>query len=191
MGLMVFLMVASVLSVMLYAPPAPGATTYGDLEFSIDNSVGMYVTQHENQMLRFNNLPYPVLSVPTDLEAINLLRIAAQPVMTFNPNIDAEQLAYVDFVRFEIASAIPSIGGAVSESSATYALPVRTCEDATAAQPILAIELAQNPAIIHTNEYCIVLQGNATSLVLAKDALLYHYFGLILDEDAKTIPRPE
>lgn len=189
MGVMVFLMIASLASVMLYAPTPAGQTDYGDLQFDIQESTGFYVTEFEGRSLRFNYLPLNTLAVPTDLEAINLLRTSPFFIVTFDPLVDDEQLQFIDFMRYEFANVFTNMGVAVTQNSSVYSLPVLGCENATASMPVIDIRVAALPAIRKEGD-CILLEGNMTSLLLVKDAFLYHSLGIILPEDLVLVQAP-
>jgi len=178
---MVFLLVGSLLSVILFAPPPPSEDiTYGDFTFTADQNTGLYTTEIDDKTYRFNNLPFVALTVSVSSEAITLLRMAPALVMTFDPLQTQEDLQYIDFVRFELSSAFPNIGGGVTQASETYALPVVDCANATALMPVLLIDLGEPE--IRSEGSCIYLSGNKTTLILAKDALLYNYLGVIESE---------
>ncbi|MBR9702612.1 hypothetical protein GOV10_01120 [Candidatus Woesearchaeota archaeon] len=189
MAIMVFLMVASLASVMLYAPDNYALTTYGELEFEIQESTGFYLTEFNGRPLRFNYLPLNTLAVPTDLEAINLVRTAPIFIITFDPTLDEEQLQFVDFMRYEMANVFSNIGGAVTKNSSVYPLPILGCENSSSAMPVVEIRVAASPAIRKEGD-CVLLEGNLTSLVLVKDAFLYHELGIILPEDLVLLNSP-
>jgi len=187
MAFMVLVMVGSLMGVILFAPQATGEIVYGDLTFEIDQSSGLYTTTHNGQSYRFNNPPFTALSVPTDPQAISILQVAPLKILTFDPSLDEESLAYVDFVRFELASIIPGLGGGITQPSETYKLPLVDCINASPQTPVIKLE-AGIPAI-RADGFCVILSGNQTTLLLAKDALIYNYFNLIEAEEYVP-PRP-
>ena len=189
MAFMVLLMVGSLMGVILFAPQAPGEITYGDLTFEVDQSTGLYTTTRDGQTFRFNNLPFTTLSVDVDQQAITVLRAAPLKVLTFNPNLDVASLQYIDYVRFELASVIPGLGGGVTQPSEAYPLPLIDCVNATPQVPVIRLEIGDPE--IRSEGFCVILSGNQTTLLLAKDALLYHYFDM-LEKDATTVaPAPQ
>lgn len=180
-GLIIFLMVGSILSVFLYAPQAPGTVNYNGYDVVFDDASGMFVSDVDGKSFRFYSQPGVAYGVFVDDQVIPVLRSASVPVITFDPTSDLEQLAYIDAVRYEFALAIEQLAGGVTSTSEVYPLPVYTCDDATAQSPVVLIkEGAANVSISSTNNYCIELSGNRTSLLLAKDALMYRYAGLIV-----------
>lgn len=188
-GLIVVLMVASIAGVALYAPQSSSDSTYGDYTFKIDQQRGVYTTTVGDRELEFNNLPYHVLGVPTDPDAINLLRIAPVLVVTFDPDQPDSQLMYVDYVRFAIMTQTSAFGAVTTPSNSYPGFPIIGCENATTTTPVIEIKTALQPAIKRQGD-CILLEGNMTSLILAKDALLYQYNDMLLPGDVTTIPRP-
>ncbi len=173
MGVMVAIMVGSFGTVMLYAPHT--STAYNGQQYEFDEELGMITTTLDGETLRFHSQVTTALSIPYDAQVTPLLS-APQLIVTFDPQ-EEEQLEYYDLVRSELAFAFPNIAGGVTQESEEYALPILSCDDATEQNPI--IELRSGEARVSIDDNCILLSGNLTSVVLAKDALLYNYYGLI------------
>lgn len=177
MGVMVAIMVGSFGTVMLYAPQTTNA--YNGQEYEFDQNLGMITTTLDGETVRFHNQASSASTIPYD-DAADALLDAPVIIVTFDPQ-ETQNLEYYDVIRYELALAFPNLAGAVTQESEQYALPVRTCEEATAQNPV--IELASGDPGVTVNESvnanCIMLSGNLTSVVLAKDTLLYNYYGLI------------
>lgn len=177
MAIMVLIMVGSFGTVMLYAPQT--STAYDGQQYEYDEELGMITTNLDGETLRFHSQASSAVGIPYDAEATDLLS-APTLTVTFDPQ-DTQNLEYYDVVRYELALNFPNLAGAVTQNSEQYALPIMTCEDATAQNPVIEL-MSGDPSVVvneSVSENCIQLSGNLTSVVLAKDALLYNYYGLI------------
>jgi len=181
-GLIIFLMVASAASVMLYRQPAANEFEYNGHIYTIDTKQGFYLTEIGKQTLRFTASPSSAFGVKTEPAAIALIKAGSALAVTFDPD-DTDQLIYTDFARYELGSILPNVISATIKSSTTYLLPVVGCANATVGMPVLEFRAAPIPGVrIGENPSCVIIEGNQTSLLLAKDALLYRYYGLLPDE---------
>lgn len=174
--LIMFLMVGSVLTVVLNTPQSLTDLQYGALTFTVDPQTGMYLTEANDQVYRFNNLPPSAFAVNTSAAAFNLLRAAPFMILSFDPETSEENLAYIDFVRFELAALIPNLGGGVTKETEDYALPVITCANSTPQTPVIVIE--EGTPGIQLDTGCVRMTGNLTTHLLAKDAFIINYFDL-------------
>jgi len=177
MGVMVAIMVGSFGTVMLYAPHT--STAYNGQQYEFDQNLGMITTTVDDETLRFHSQASSAATIPYD-DTVTTLLSAPVLTVTFDPQ-DTQNLEYYDVVRYELALAFPKLAGATTQDSDQYALPILTCEDATAQNPIIELSSGEPAVLVNqsVNENCIMLTGNLSSVVLAKDALLYNYYGLI------------
>ena len=173
---MVGLMIGSILSVALYAPPPAGTIEFEGQQFRV-TSDGLYALNINGVERRFHNLPGPISSIPYNPLATTLLQNAQETIITFDPSVSEDQLTFFDAVRFELREAIPNTISAVTQQATNYPFPVVTCEQATNEQPI--IELREGEPEVTAVDNCIFVSGNLTAIILSKDTLLYHYFDVL------------
>lgn len=181
-GLMIFLMVASIAGVMLYAPGDPNKIEYNGLEFSIDQDLGAYVANVDGSDLFFQYLPSQTLPVTLDYDAINLLKTAQVYAVTFNPKQAPNQLQLYDYTRLSLQMALINVIPGVTAPSSDYQLPVFDCMNSTIDVPVILLRNATETAI-KLEGNCIIVEGQDGGLLMAKDALIYAYFDIYTDYD--------
>ncbi|MFH1409277.1 MAG: hypothetical protein ABIH34_05195, partial [Nanoarchaeota archaeon] len=152
---------------------------YGESMFEIRND-GLY-TEINGYDTRFDVYPSTVEKLHVDAQALSIIENSPILWITFPPK--ASDLSAVDLARFDLTNFFQQAYGkavlsGITEESDIYTLPVKVCDDALTSEPVIMIQ-ESNETGIFMEAGCILLKGNGTTVVMAKDLLIYHISGII------------
>lgn len=181
---MIFLMVFSFASVILYAPTTQNQMEYGDYEFRLETRPGggqVLVTELQGQEVEFQNLPIQVAYMQVDPQAVQLLKDAQQVALAADPNLSVDIAPLVDYARLQLALAIPKSFPAMTAPDPQYQLPVLTCAQATQQVAVLTFNVTNATAGVTADGPCIVLSGTQQDMLRLKDRLIFEYYDILQD----------
>lgn len=171
-------MILSVFEVVLFYNPGTDQLKYGKYSFN---------TVQSGYQVKANGKYYVFDYFPSDVEQINLspsissqLKNAQALIFSFNPEESADNLQYVDTLRYELSqqSPIPIIA-AVTNISLNYSgLPVLTCTNATNLVPVILLNISADTSISQ-NDNCIIMNAKLKQIVAAKDRIVYSMLGIM------------
>ncbi|MBW2982822.1 hypothetical protein KY327_00800 [Candidatus Woesearchaeota archaeon] len=174
-----FLMVMSGFGVYLSGRGAQDQTIkdYG-VTFAIDQNTRTYTADFTGQDASYYYLPSSVEQYVLSTNGKSLLRGSQALVLTFDPEAPREQLGALSEVRLDLSSLLQKpVINAVTTNTSAYALPVVTCDNATAEVPVVSFEIDNETALV-TEGSCLRVRGNGTAFYELRDALVYSYYGV-------------
>jgi hypothetical protein len=176
------LMIASVFGIVLDYQMG-GSERYNGVTFTRHTTgehAGQYGAKIQGTQRYFHFFPTEVEDIDVPENALMLMRNAQGILVSFDPQNRTElSLAVIDFVRFDLGEQIPGkIGSGVVHVDPRYALPILTCENATAYAPVIMIE-GRNASAIVLEGNCIKLYGSEQELIRTYDRLIYTYLGVM------------
>jgi hypothetical protein len=146
---------------------------YGDHVFK--RSTNGWVTEINGQKAEFTYLPKDLENMNISTAAADKLRGAKVVYITFNPH--ARHVDKFELMRFELGNTLVQVAGmyalaAISENNSAYTQPIVTCENATAALPVISI-MEGNETDARVEGECIILESDDYSTRALKDKFLY------------------
>ncbi len=176
--IIILLMVMSVLGIW---QGDPSKQRYRGHTFTSD---GAYVTTNVNDAkARFHYAPQTVEHISVPKSATDLLINAQSITVLFNPA--DPRVEDIETIRLELtAYDIPTVlqkqaNSAITSQDPAYFLPIVSCENATALNPIVYITSA-NASYITQEGSCVIMSSQSSyDMYVLKDRLLYGVMGLI------------
>ena len=104
--------------------------------------------------------------------------------MTFSPKEESDVLSGIDLARFELAGDLGkyfnmAVQQAAALNTTLYSLPVITCANATATQPVMQFS-SGNETKISLQGSCVIVEAlSGEEFTMMKDRILYGMFGVI------------
>ena len=172
------LMVFSVLGVVLdYS--FSNKMKYGKQTFQL-TSEGQYITVVGDKRLAFNYFPSELEGINLSADAKAMIDSAQMVLVTFNStDVAAEDLYYIDFIRFDISQNFPKdVFLGIEQADDRYPLPLISCTNASYYAPVISLELS-NETALNKEGYCISVKGEKSELVRAYERFLYGYYGVM------------
>lgn len=172
-----FLMVMSGFGVYLSGRGAQQETVkdYG-VTFAIDQNTRTYKADFTGEQASYYYLPSSVEQHALSLEERSLLRDSQALILTFDPDAPRQQLGALSEVRLDLSSLLQKpVINAVTTNTSAYALPVVTCDNATAEMPVVSFEVDDETALVADGS-CLRVRGNGTAFYELRDALVYSYY---------------
>jgi hypothetical protein len=171
-----FLMVVSLAGVFIGSQAGPEPIEYNGYTFEVQDNILVGT---------INGHVYPFYSYPDQSELFPLpegflttIQLADQVTVIYPPS--DPNAAYIDVVRFDLATALPSVDFALTEPDERFLLPVLTCANASAEQPAILIQ-THNETGFSGDEHCLILQGDLADFLFLRDAFFYRYLGVVQD----------
>lgn len=181
---MIFLMVFSFASVILYSPESQNQMRYGDYEFRLETRPEggqVLVTDINDVEIEFQNLPIQVAYLDVDPQAIATLKSAQQIALAADPNLSLDAAGLVDYARLQLALAIPKSFPTMTQADPRYQLPVMGCAQASAQVAVLLFNVTNETAGIAAQGSCVVLSGDQRDLMRLKDRVIFEYYDILRD----------
>jgi len=155
---------------------AKGKVREYDISFTPDNDYGIYNAKINKQKLFFYYLPSTALEIEAFDTLDDVLQSSPAIMLTFNPNMSAENLQYVDIIRLDLQESLDKpVISAVTHEGSSYPLPVVTCDNASIEFPLFSFEIGEEPMIVNDGA-CVRLIANGTDFALVRDRLVYEYY---------------
>ena len=178
-SLIALLMIFSVFGILIGSYSSE--LRFGKYKFAQDSTSGIYTIKIAGKEMTFYTLPSDASAIQFPNSTVQKIESATYLITTFNPNTANESTPYIEIARFDMASAMANktIFSSVSEPSELYAaLPVFTCENATAGVPVIVFNVSD---VIGVHDYgnCIYLDGKATDFLRLRDRILYEHYGVL------------
>jgi len=180
--IMIFLMVFSVASVVVYNDDSANRMQYGDYEFQfkdLGGGNGVLTLQMNGREVEFQNLPVQVAYIAMDPQVPYLMRSAQQVILTTDSNNTEFHLQNVDYARLQLALAIQKTANAYTQVS-DAGLPIITCDDATPQNIVLYFNQSNTTAVT-VDGSCIIVNAESTDILRVKDRIIFEYFGILVD----------
>ncbi len=181
--IIVLLMVASMFGIWASTQSANSNLKYNDWKFKIgpnpnnpDQQVA--ITKVNDKEVYFYSLPQDALNIATEGNISAVLKGAQYIIISSNPE---EQTApYYDLIRYELSQfSTKQIYGATTIETTKTTLPVLTCANATATNPVIELTTANNETKIIAENNCIKVESTIQDFQMARDRLLYSILGII------------
>ncbi|MFH1401325.1 MAG: hypothetical protein ABIH41_07450 [Nanoarchaeota archaeon] len=178
MGIVVvFLMVFSIFGIFVGQQSAT-STNYGDYNIEVDPTTGMQLLDIGDITYAFYYHPSLVSYIDVPQEAIWGLQGAEIIIYTHDPaaaNQDAIEQAKYDLSQY---IPVPHILAATRAEGAYADYSIYDCTAATPTTAVVYFEQGNTTNITMVGN-CIVVSATAGGFLQARDALLYHYLGVI------------
>jgi hypothetical protein len=157
-----------------------------ELKYTIKNKTYTFIREDDQYVLNLNKEKIGFYYLPFEIELnmsddiINQIKNSKIIYITFKP--EAGYPEYIDVARFGLtnifmAKNIYAING-ITEENEKYALPVVTCENATAYVPVILME-ETNITNIEIENNCIKLQGKRLDFIKFRDIIIYKMYGIL------------
>ncbi len=178
-------MVGGVAGILLDNPGTSQTYSFGKYTFKPSN--GQFTTSINGKTITFNYLPQQVQSINASPEVIDAIRNAQGFILSFNPNQNiTEQLQVMDLLRFDFTNAVVDtykntkpVYMAVTQNTPLYNLSVITCENSSAAVPVILMDYSNETSITFNNNCIIISATSEYDMVTIDDYLRYVLYGVI------------
>lgn len=183
-----FIMISSILAI--WQGSTETSYSYGDYDFSLEGNY--YTTKVAGKKVYFHVLPEVVSNIVVPVEIVQSLHDAPLWTIAFAPDdslLNAIELVRSEFVLqdkkgigkeivFAIANDNSTDDSEKTDVTAAYkAFPTITCTDTQKGIVVLRTGVTMQTL---QEDNCIIFEGTSPEeLVLVKDAVLYHYYGII------------
>ncbi len=140
-----------------------------------------YQTKIDGEYVLFSQGPDQIDYIPFDPEMVSLLKNAQRIVLTYDENSSfVQDTAYAIFQLNEQFSGLAGLTTVSALSMKNkYGLPVMTCVNATAAQPVIYFRDGMEVTTALDGQCVTVTSDTATGLYSAKELLVYAVLGII------------
>jgi hypothetical protein len=174
--ILVFLMIFSGAGILIGSQSSSSDWEYNGFKFKqLEN---YYTTEFDGEETIFYFLPQTLLTINT---SGNIKEKISEPMfyLSFDPESGVQNLLYIDLIRHDFEQNLNTIvESAITKESDTYALPIMTCDNASAYVPVIYFNVANETSIVEENN-CVILSGQGVQFLQLRDLLLYIKYGVI------------
>jgi len=172
-----FIMVASLFGVIFYGNSNSNSVKDYGINFEVTQN-NQFLAKVGGEQRLFYVLPTEAESISTDEGVFDLLRSSSSLVYSFDPSMDTDNLVIIDVVRYDLDQSIMiPTSSAIDAENGDFTLPVWACDNATEILPVVHFS-ESNASSISLNGYCIEVRGNNTDFLVARDRIIYEYYGV-------------
>jgi hypothetical protein len=177
-----FIMVASIFGFVV-SQENQSTNKYNGFKFStkIDQTTGIqyYSTKINGKEIQFYNYPTAVENINLTQQQNDLLKNAQVIITVFNPFINTTDLQIIELVLYDWEQNLDKqIVRGVTLSNSSYRWSVLSCANATILTPVISFNIQEEPQYT-LKDSCLTLSGDRYEMLRYRDALLYHYYGII------------
>jgi len=178
-GFIILIMVASAIG---YMWSGGEEFRYKDFRFKRSESSNLWYSEINGQQVSFYSLPPDAGHVNVTEGVISTISGTKMIYITFDPN--QTDLTYLDLTRFDLSENLPKYFDIYAVSGMTanytgYALPIVTCENATAFLPVVYLKRG-NKTEVYFEGNCIIAEAATSSdFIRIRDRIMYGLFGII------------
>ena len=175
-----FIMITSIIGFLYGTDTGDGNTSVKEQGYKFVRKGSFWSTGIDKKEALFSKLPSEVSSVQMPADAAEKLKGTLEIDFTYDINDTnnqeiAESLYYLSRSLDFNFNKYPRIG--LLENS-TFSMPIITCQDATAAVPVVLFRTGNETKIFREGE-CIIAEGEQYSFSTLKDRILYGMFGIL------------
>ena len=178
----VFIMVGSGFGFIMNYRDGGGTIEYFN-DYRLRQAEQGYILYYEGNQLQFISHPLQVASFDMPDEVVNALKNSMYFTMSFNPDIEGQELQYSITLIFQhLNSALDKIVGlGITEENIMHDLNIVTCEDSSIASPVLVFNRGEsNEVLFNETNGCVEINSReAFHRVEFADYLVYSILGVI------------